>query len=303
MSGDGAEAAERSAKLRAFYAVQVTRVAGVREARIQQAFAAVPRERFAGPAPWYIATGLPVRDGDRRSAYLPTPDDDPAFVYQNVLVALDPDRGINIGEPSLHARCLDALAPQLGEHVLHVGAGSGYYTAILAELVGPRGQVYAYEIDPDLAARAQRNLSDRPAVEVRARSGLADDLPPADVVYVSAGITQPSLAWLEALRPGGRLLFPLQPGPGSGGWGAMLLVGRPDDARTAWPARFVCRAGFIPCAGPQDAATGDGLATAFAAGGWEAVDALHLDDAPDASCWFAASGWWLSGKNTGAAAG
>ena len=70
------------------------------------------------------------------AGYLSTPDDDPAFLYQDTLVALDADRGINIGEPTLHARCLDALALREGETVLHVGAGAGYYTALLAHLSG-----------------------------------------------------------------------------------------------------------------------------------------------------------------------
>ena len=50
---------------------------------------------------------------------------DPAYLYQDWLIALDAARGINIGEPGLHARCLDALALREGEEVLHVGAGAG----------------------------------------------------------------------------------------------------------------------------------------------------------------------------------
>ena len=101
---------DRSAKLRAFFARYVAAAGSARDPRIEQAFAAVPREPFAGPAPWFIK----VLDG----GYVQTPDDDPAFLYQNTLVALDHDRGINIGEPSLHARCLDALALRDGETVL-----------------------------------------------------------------------------------------------------------------------------------------------------------------------------------------
>ena len=134
------------------------------------------------------------------AGYLSTPDDDPAFLYQDTLVALDADRGINIGEPTLHARCLDALALREGETVLHVGAGAGYYTALLAHLVGPTGRVHAYEIEPDLAARATQNLADKHWVEVLGCSGIANSLPKADAIYVNAGITQPSWAWLDALH-------------------------------------------------------------------------------------------------------
>jgi protein-L-isoaspartate(D-aspartate) O-methyltransferase len=52
------------------------------------------------------------------------------------------------------------LGPGLrGDHVVHVGAGTGYYSAILAEMVGRTGRVTAIEIDPLLAARAKENLA------------------------------------------------------------------------------------------------------------------------------------------------
>ncbi len=279
--------ADRSAKLRVFFARYMAAKGGARDSRIEQAFAAVPREPFAGPGPWF----LQVPGGD----YVQTPDDDPAFLYQDALVALDHDRGINIGEPGLHARCLDAMALREGETVLHVGAGAGYYTAILAHLVGPGGWVWAYEIEPSLAARAERNLASLPWVVVRARSGITEDLPKADAVYVNAGITQPNWAWLDALRPGGRLSFPLH---SVGGFGGMLQVERPQ-AGAAWPARFVSPADFIACEGRQDDETGRRLATAFAGGGWRAVRSLHLDGKPDQTCWFAGDDWWLSTAATG----
>ncbi len=282
--------AGRSARLRAFYARLVTERAGTTDPRIEQAFAAVPREPFAGPPPWWI----PVANRQGGVTYLPTPDGDPAYLYQDVLVALDRERGINIGEPSLHARCLDALSAQPGETALHVGAGSGYYTAILAQLLGAAGRVHAFEISPALAARAMANLADRPSVQVHARSGTAEGLPEADIVYVSAGLTGPSRAWTRALRPGGRLLFPLQPHGAAGRFGGMLLATRPMGDAEAWPARFVSRATFIACEAPQDEDAGRALARAFAAGAWQEVRSLRLGGAPDASCWAGGEDWWLS---------
>jgi protein-L-isoaspartate(D-aspartate) O-methyltransferase len=279
--------ARRSAILRRFYARYVAARAGVTDSRVIAAFAAVPREAFAGPGPWSVLAIGPWSDTGR---YVRTPDADPAFLYHDTLIALDAARGINIGEPSLHARCLDALAIRPGQTALQVGAGSGYYTAILAELVGPGGRVHGYEIDPALAARATANLADRPWVSLHAGSGVADGLPQGDIVYVNAGLTQPSRLWLDALRPGGRLLFPLQP---LDGYGGMLLVRRPKAGGT-WPARFVCRAGFIACQARQDAATGRRLAIAFAGGDWTQVRSLRLDDAPDATNWCSGDGWWLS---------
>ena len=77
-----------------------------------------------------------------------------------------PERGVNNGSPSLHAGWLHALSLRDGERVAHVGAGTGYYTAILAELVGRKGRVLAIEFDPALTEAARANLADRPNVTV-----------------------------------------------------------------------------------------------------------------------------------------
>jgi len=288
---DGNKDFDRIAELRIFYARYVTAPAAVSNPRIEEAFAAVPREPFAGSGPWSVLVAGPWTVGSEHPGYVQTPDSDPAFLYQDTLIALDPGRGINIGEPSLHARCLDACTPQQGETVVQVGAGSGYYTAILATLVGQTGQVHAFEIDPDLAERARLNLQPWSWVEVHAQSGVVEGLPSADVIYVNAGLTQPSWAWIEALRPGGRLIFPLQ---SVNTFGGMLLIERPLKGGEAWPARFISRASFIPCQARQDQEIGRGLAQAFTEGRWDTVRSIRLDDKPDDTCWFDGGEWWLS---------
>ncbi|MGX9080760.1 protein-L-isoaspartate O-methyltransferase family protein, partial [Klebsiella pneumoniae] len=81
------------------------------------------------------------------------------YLYTNDLVALLPERRLNNGQPSLHAYLMHQAAPAAGEHVVHVGTGTGYYTALLAHLVGPSGRVTGIEYDPELAARASANLA------------------------------------------------------------------------------------------------------------------------------------------------
>jgi protein-L-isoaspartate(D-aspartate) O-methyltransferase len=272
---------DRAEKYRSFYAKLICAAAKLDDPRIEEAFRLVKREPFAGPGPWWLISGA--------HPYVQTPDDDPAFLYQDLLLALDRERGINIGEPSAHAYWLGACNIKNAETVVQVGVGSGYYTAILAHLVGADGRVYAYEIDEVLAARARENLKDMRHVEVRMQSGVAPGLPQADLIYVCAGAAQPSRTWLDALCPGGRILFPLAP---QGVFGGMLLIARPDQG-SAWPAKFVSRAGFVGCVGLQDEEAGRRLTEAFSKN-WDGVRSLRLDGSPDDSCWFAGDGWWLS---------
>jgi protein-L-isoaspartate(D-aspartate) O-methyltransferase len=271
----------RSEKLRAFFAKLICTAAKLDDPRIEEAFRAVKREPFAGPGPWWLNQGA--------HPYVQTPDDDPAFLYQDLLVALDRERGINIGMPSAHAIWLGSCKIKPAETVVQIGVGSGYYTAILAHLTGADGRVYAYEIDEVLAARAHENLKDLSQVELRTQSGVAPGLPEADLIYVCAGAAEPSRIWLDALRPQGRLLFPLAP---QGVLGGMLLITRPDQG-DVWPAKFVTRAAFIGCIGLQDEDAGRRLAEAFSKD-WEKVRSLRLDGAPDETSWYAADGWWLS---------
>jgi protein-L-isoaspartate(D-aspartate) O-methyltransferase len=270
-----------SEKYRSFFAKLICTAAEIDCPRIEEAFRSVKREPFAGPGPWWLNLG--------GHSYVQTPDDDPAFLYQNLPLSLDRERELNIGMPSAHAYWLGACNIKEAETVVQVGAGSGYYTAILAHLVGVDGRVYGYEIDEVLAARARQNLRDVHHVEVRTQSGVASELPQADLIYVCAGAAQPSRMWFDALRPGGRLLFPLAP---QGVLGGMLLIARPDQG-SAWPAKFAGRASFIGCVGLQDEEAGRRLTEAFSKN-WDCVRSLRLDGSPDDSSWFAGDGWWLS---------
>jgi protein-L-isoaspartate(D-aspartate) O-methyltransferase len=266
---------------RSFFANLVTAQAGIPPgSELAAAFASTPREQFVGPPPWRVFT---------RSGYVETLTDDPAVLYQDVVVSLGSEGPLNNGQPTLHAMCIAALAPKKGEGVVHVGAGSGYYTTILAKLVGEGGVVDAYEIEPTLARRATENLASFPNVAVHARSGAAEPLPVCDVLYVNAGATEPLAVWLDALRSGGRLLFPMTP---DGGVGAMLLVTKQEDETFA--ARFLLQVQFVPCIGARSEATGKKLAEAFQNNDWAKVKSLHRNAEPDESCWCSGPGWWLS---------
>jgi protein-L-isoaspartate(D-aspartate) O-methyltransferase len=137
------------------YAEELRAVSDLRSKALVDAFATVSREHFLGPGPWQIVA--PVQPG--RPTYRTTEDADPRHLYHNVLVAIDPDRQLNNGEPSMLALCFDALELKAGDRVIHIGCGVGYYTAILAEVVGASGHVTGIEVDAELAGRARDNLA------------------------------------------------------------------------------------------------------------------------------------------------
>jgi len=250
----------------------------VDDPHVVEAFGRVPRERFLGPGPWLIRG---------HEDYVSSQGTDPAALYDDIVVALDADKRINNGQPSLHARCLSAARVKTGERALHVGCGSGYYSAIIAELVGASGVVHAWDVEPALAASARSNLEAWPQAHAALRDATASPIPRSDFIYVSAGCTHPVRAWAEALGEGGRLVMPLTPGWDFGG---MLMLTRRGDR---YDARFLCRCAFIPSVGASNEEERESVRDAFERGGMHDVRELRFDDAPRGSGWLAGDGWRL----------
>ncbi|APH72034.1 protein-L-isoaspartate O-methyltransferase family protein [Aquibium oceanicum] len=266
------------AQMQALYARMMAAHSGSTDPRLERAFSIVPREAFLPPGPWTI-----MANGRR----VETPSADPSLLYQNVLVALNRTKGINNGEPFLHAAWIGRVAPQPGEIVSHIGAGTGYYSAILSMLVLPTGKVHAYEIEPDLADQARENLEPFENVEVHACDASAAELPASDVIYVNAGVAAPPTGWMQALRPGARMIFPWRP---SADVALAMLVTRTE-------AGFAClpfmRAWFIACVGASDTASARRLPTAEEA--WRTRSVwLHGERQPDETATAVFDHLWFS---------
>ena len=121
---------DKVAAARHWFAEELRHVARLRSPAVVRAFATVPREHFAGQGPWRLLSPWYLRD------YWTTEDADPRHLYHDVLIAIDEARRLNNGQPSLWAFLYDQLDLSAGEHVVHVGIGAGYYSAILADIVG-----------------------------------------------------------------------------------------------------------------------------------------------------------------------
>jgi protein-L-isoaspartate(D-aspartate) O-methyltransferase len=238
--------------LRRIYARQLLARAGVsQDPALENAFAAIPREDFLGPPPWELHPTYPGRE--------PCTTSDPFVLYQDSLVTLQGHRSVNNGCPGLHAALLHAVGVRAGERVAHIGAGGGYYSAILSRIVGPEGRVTAVEFDAELAELARRALSEFSNVTVIHGDGAHWPEREADVVYVNFGAGQPAKAWVEALAPNGRLIFPLvaaapEPMPGSvrqggkSGSGLAILITRREKifaARALGSVNFVLAEGDL----------------------------------------------------------
>jgi protein-L-isoaspartate(D-aspartate) O-methyltransferase len=194
---------------RAFYSQEIRFAANLSTPGLVEAFARVPREKFLGPPPWLIgsaeARALSAA-GMVQMSYVTV--EDSRDLYHNVVVSLDRSKDINNGQPGSLARWIDALELKPGDRAFHLGCGVGYYTAIIAEVVGPDGSVMALELEPGLAARAKENLSAYANVTVDAGDGANFDPRPSDAMLVNCGVTHPQTIWLERLRDAGRLVAP-----------------------------------------------------------------------------------------------
>ncbi len=198
---------------------------GIRDPRVLAAFGRVPR-RFFVPE-----EAQPYAEGDH---------------------PLEIGYGQTISQPYIVAAMTEALDLQGYERVLEVGTGSGYQTAILAELLPLGSTVRTIEIVPELSLRAERTLRELGYDNVRFR---VDDgakgwpeAAPYDAILVAAAPDEVPAALLEQLAPGGRLVIPVGPDPEH----QELQLWRKLPGSGALDRKVLMHVRFVPLTGPAN---------------------------------------------------
>lgn len=143
-------------------------------------------------------------------------------------------------QPSLIARMVDAAAIEPGEHVLEVGTGYGFQTAILGWRAST---VTSIERVEELAQAARANLERAgvtTAIVVGGDGWLGvPDHAPFDAIVVSAAASEVPPAIVEQLRDGGRLVIPLSEVRDDAVYVFEKVAGKLANRRLLTPARFV----------------------------------------------------------------
>lgn len=124
--------------------------------------------------------------------------------------------GQTISQPLTVAFMLELLEPKPDEKILEVGAGSGWVSALLAQMVGEAGNVCAIERIPELCEFGKRNIAKYRFTEKGiidfvcgdASKGYSRKAPFDKIIAAAAGKDVP-LAWQEELKIGGRLVMPI----------------------------------------------------------------------------------------------
>jgi protein-L-isoaspartate(D-aspartate) O-methyltransferase len=268
---------------RRFFAEEIEAIANITTPALVEAIAAVPREEFLGDGPWLVTSEVDLGTGPR-----PTPDADARRVYHNYSIAIDPARHLFNGAPALVAGWIDKLLLHPGHRVLHVGTGSGYYTALIAHTVGPSGAVVAIEVDQALAARARASLANLPWVEVQTGDSTGRLAQTFDAILVNAGVTHAPDAWLDALAVGGRMIVPLTATMAHMGTiGKGIGVHLTKDAEGQFAARRLSPVAIYSAIAVRDAALNEQLGRTFMRSPFPPLRRLRRDPHdPTDTCWF-----------------
>lgn len=125
--------------------------------------------------------------------------------------------GQTISQPLTVAFMLELLEPKPGEKILDIGAGSGWATALLAQMVGEKGKIFAIERIPELCEFGKNNVAKYGFIEkgivkfigADGSRGYTSEAPYDKIIAAATADEVPDI-WLEELKIGGRLVMPVK---------------------------------------------------------------------------------------------
>ncbi|GBD34411.1 Protein-L-isoaspartate O-methyltransferase [bacterium HR35] len=143
------------------------------------------------------------------------PEEVKEFAYYDSPIPVGEEVGQTSSQPYVTAFLIELLQPKEGNKILEVGFGSGWTTAILAELVGEKGKIFAFEIDEKIFNLGKQNLERYNFLEKGrvililgdGSKGLKEESP-FDRILVSAFSPEIPNEFLEQLKDGGILVIP-----------------------------------------------------------------------------------------------
>ena len=146
-----------------------------------------------------------------RSKFTPSEHASKAFLNEIIPLLLHQ----SISQPGVIAQMLQALKVRSKHKILEIGTGSGYQTALLAELVGPKGSVHSIELRPILAIDAEKNLKEYSNIHVitgdASKPEILDeiDVKKFDRVIINAQTKEVPEHLKNALKKKGVIVVPL----------------------------------------------------------------------------------------------
>lgn len=222
-----------SAAYRQRFVEQLQNKGAIRQTRLAQAFARIPREEFVS---LFYDRASGQRTWDMYTSENMEPAEWLAHVYQDksLVTQLTGDIPTSSSSmPSIMAHMLEVLDIQPGQRVLEIGTGTGYNAALLAELVQDPTLVTTVDLDEELVNRARQILQRVVGqVYVRAQDGTQGEVShaPYDRIIVTASTPFIPQAWYQQLAPGGRLVAALQGALGASGF---LVIKKASDGQSA----------------------------------------------------------------------
>lgn len=125
--------------------------------------------------------------------------------------------GQTISQPLVVAFMLEILELKKGDKILEIGAGSGWQTALIANIIGERGKIYSIERIPELYDFAKNNISkynflEKGIVKLILGDGSKGykEESPYDKIIAAASADEIPEAWLAQLKINGRVVAPIK---------------------------------------------------------------------------------------------